>query len=100
MQVLKSTKLTPEEKARGYLKDGGTEPGFAFPFCICCSHDLIDLPPSNAIIKAENNVAHQQYMETSCHLQEYKNDICPDPPKDKNGKEIKKLHPQHSNKST
>ncbi len=93
VQVLKSTKLTLEEKARGYLKDGGTKPGFAFPFCIRCLHNLIDLPPSNAIIKAENIAAHQQYMAKSPHLQEYKDGIRPDPPKDKNGKEIKKVSP-------
>ncbi len=91
MQVLKSTKLTPKETACGYLKDGGTIPGFEFPCCIHCSHQLIDLPPLNAIIKAENNTMHQQYMGTSCHLQEYKNGIRPNPPKDKNGKDIKKI---------
>ncbi len=32
VQVLKSTKLTPEVKAHRHLKNGGKKPGFVFPF--------------------------------------------------------------------
>ncbi len=64
--VLKSAPLSQDEKRRGYLQNGGTKPGFEFPYCVHCSHNLIDLPQQNASICKENKQLNNIYM-SSCH---------------------------------
>ncbi len=91
VQSLKSVPLSSQERKRGYLLDGGEKPGFEFQFCVRCNHNLIDFPPTNAVIREENEIANKEYMKISSHLKEFNDGICSNPPKDTNGKEIKKI---------
>ncbi len=65
--------------------------GFYFQFCVRCNHNLSDFPPSNSIVREENETANKEYMKISCYLREFNDGIYSDPPKDANGEEIRKI---------
>ncbi len=99
VQVLKSAKLTPKEKARGYLKDCGTKPGFEFPFCIRCSRQLIDLPPQMPSSRPKTMPHINNTWQPAAIFNNVRMASAPILKKTKRGKISKKLYCQHSSRN-
>ena len=89
---LESIRVDEIEFVRKYMEGEGTTPPVdGYEKCPFCNHCNVDSPPYNIEVEKNRKKEIQRYNRQSNHLQQYNDRSKKNPPKDSNGKELKKI---------
>ena len=91
LRAMKSIPFPTGERERKWCEGGGTATGAQFPVCPKCGHIYIDFPPYNAERDQQNKSEYAKYVNDRNHLRQFKAKERKDPPRDPNGKPLKKI---------